>query len=70
MHGDEGELEAAGEEAEHQQHVGAVAEGFGERGPERLLVCGAGTARAFRPAACDSASDSGRIKQHQDARIP
>ena len=28
---DERELEAAGEEAEHQQHVGAVAERFGER---------------------------------------
>ena len=34
MHGDEGELEAASEEAEHQQHIGAMAEGFGERGLE------------------------------------
>ena len=31
MHGDECELEAAGEEAEHQQHIGAMAEGFGQR---------------------------------------
>ena len=38
MHGDEGELEAAGEEAEHQQHIGAMAEGFRERRLERLLV--------------------------------
>jgi hypothetical protein len=36
MRGDEGELEAAGEEAEHEQHIGAVPEGFGERVPERL----------------------------------
>ena len=28
MHGDEGELEAAGEEAEHQQHIAAMAEGL------------------------------------------
>ena len=34
MHGDEGELEAAGEEAEHQQHVAAVPEGFRQRVPE------------------------------------
>ena len=38
MRGDEGELKAAGEEAEHQQHVGAVTEGFGQRLPED---CGA-----------------------------
>ena len=31
MHGDEGELKAAGEEAEHQQHIGAVAEGLRQR---------------------------------------
>ena len=36
MHGDERDVEAAGEEAEHEQHVGAVAEGFAERLAERL----------------------------------
>ena len=36
MHGHESELEAAGEEAEHQQHVAAVPEGLGQRVPERL----------------------------------
>jgi hypothetical protein len=38
MHGDEGELKAAGEEAEHQQHIGAMAERFRQRRLERLLV--------------------------------
>ena len=37
MHGDERELKAAGEEAEHQQHIGAMTEGFGERMLEGLL---------------------------------
>ena len=36
MHGDERELKAAGEEAEHQQHVGAMPEGFDKRLLERL----------------------------------
>ena len=41
MQRDEGELEAAGEEAEHEQHVGAMAERLGERAHERLrLRCG------------------------------
>ncbi len=40
MHGDEGELEAAGEEAEHQQNIGAMAECLRQRGLERLLVPG------------------------------
>ena len=40
MHGDEGELEAAGEEAEHQQNIGAMAERLRQRGLERLLVRG------------------------------
>ena len=30
VHGDEGELEAAGEEAEHQQQIGAMREGFAQ----------------------------------------
>ena len=33
MHGDEGELEAAGEEAEHQQHVAAMPERLDQRLP-------------------------------------
>ena len=40
MHGDEGQLKAAGEEAEHQQHIGAMAERFRQRRLERLLVRG------------------------------
>jgi hypothetical protein len=36
MHGDEGELEAAGEEAEHQEHVGAVRERLRKRLLQRL----------------------------------
>ena len=44
MHGDEENLEAAGEEAEHQQHVAAMTEGLGERLRDRLL------ARARSPA--------------------
>ena len=31
VHGDEGELEAAGEEAQHQQHVAAMAERLDQR---------------------------------------
>ncbi len=37
VHGDESELEAAGEEAEHQQHVAAMTEGLAERLCDRLL---------------------------------
>ncbi|MEH2625071.1 hypothetical protein V1292_003126 [Bradyrhizobium sp. AZCC 1719] len=40
MYGDEGELEAAREEAEHQQHVGAMTERFRQRGLEGLLLGG------------------------------
>jgi hypothetical protein len=36
MRGDEGELEAAGEEAEHEQHVAAVPERLRERLRDRL----------------------------------
>ena len=41
MHGDEQQLEAAGEEAEHQQNVAAMAEGLGQRLQQRLLAGGA-----------------------------
>jgi hypothetical protein len=44
MHGHEEGLKAAGEIAEHQQHVAPVAERFGERLRDRLLLC----ARACR----------------------
>ncbi len=40
MHGDEGELEAAGEEAEHQQHIGAMAKRLRERLHHALVVGG------------------------------
>ena len=42
MGGDEGELEAAGEEPEHQQHVAAMPEGFGQRLCDRLIGNGRG----------------------------
>ena len=68
MHGDEGELEAAGEEAEHQQHIGAVAERLGQRLPDRLLRPDrrrlAGVA-----AGVASASDSGMISSSRQAKI-
>ena len=38
MHGDESKLEAAGEEAEHQQHVRAVTKSLSERLGEGLLI--------------------------------
>jgi hypothetical protein len=44
MHGNEGELEAAGEEAEHQKVIAAVAEGFRQRLFERLRTRGPGPA--------------------------
>src|SRR5258707_13372459 len=40
---DEGELETAGEEAQHKQHVAPVAEGFDERLTRRLRPCGCGS---------------------------
>ena len=66
VRGDEGELEAAGEEAEHQEHVGAVLEGLASaparstgsaaaRGPPHRCV-GAGAARRERK----------RERQHQE----
>ena len=36
VHGDECELEAAGEEAEHEQHVGAMTDRLRQRLPQRL----------------------------------
>ena len=70
MHGDEEELEAAGEEAEHQQHVAAVAEGLGQR----LLsaICVAARAAAATGAfarGVASASDSGMISSTTPAKI-
>ena len=65
MHGDEGKLEAAGEEAEHQQHIGAMAEGLGERGLERLLVRRGHV--DVVAGGVDSASDSGTISSIRPA---
>ena len=45
MHGDEGELESAGEEPEHQQDVAAMAERLGERLSDRLRRHVAGSGR-------------------------
>ena len=66
MDGDERELEAAGEEAEHQQHVAAVAERFRQRLPQRLR-CGALGRRASAGVA--SASDNGRISSIRPPKI-
>ena len=60
MHGDEGELEAAGEEAEHQQHVAAMAEGLAQR--LLGLICSLAAGRRLRPGGV--ASDE-RQRQHQ-----
>ena len=66
MGGDEGELEAAGEEAEHQEHVGAVPERFGQRLPDRLVRHRAGPddVGVAPPGRVASASDSG--SDHED----
>ena len=69
MHGDEEELEAAGEEAEHEQHVAAVPERLGQRLPTacRGAPVAADAAPACRGAA--SANDSGRISSRMAAKI-
>ena len=48
MHGDERKLEAAGEEAEHEQCVGAMAESLGQRLLGGLLLHAAELARRCR----------------------
>ena len=53
MHGDESELKAAGEETEHQQHVGTMAERLRKRRPERLLVRHGGRIRRCRGWRCE-----------------
>ncbi len=63
VHGDEQELEAAGEESEHQQHVTAVAEGLGQRLHQRLLLRGARRRFGVAPSARASASESGTISR-------
>ena len=66
VHGDEGELEAAGEEAEHQQHIGAMPERLRQRLPQRLR-----SPRHAGPCArrggVASASDSGSTSSIADA---
>jgi hypothetical protein len=57
MYGHEGQLEAAGEKAEHQQHIGTMAEGFGQRLPDRLR-------RRGRRAGCGRR----RARRHQRKR--
>ena len=58
MHGDEGELKPAGEETEHQQHVGAVAEGFALSACLNDCCCMTGPSLAAT-AGVASASDNG-----------
>ena len=67
MHGDEGELEAAGEEADHQQHVAAVAEGLGQRVAERLRRGAVRRRRCGSLRGVDSTSDSGTISAISNA---
>ena len=66
VHGDEGELKAAGEEAEHQQHIGAMAERFGQRLPQDCVRAAAGRAA---DAGERSASDSGSTASMMTAKI-
>ncbi len=40
MHGDKLQLEAAGEEAEHQQHIGTMDERFAQGLAQRLRFAG------------------------------
>ena len=54
MRGDEGELEAAGEEAEHQQHIGAVRERLGQA-PGAAIAVRPHRARAWRRRAASQA---------------
>ena len=49
VHGDEGELEAAGEEAEHEQHIGAVLERLGQGLADRLVRNGRGAPLSVIP---------------------
>ena len=72
VHGDEDELETAGENTDSQQHIGAVAEGLGERLPLRLPVAacvGRRRARRHRRAASDSGSTASTI-DGEDQRAP
>ena len=63
MHGDEGELEAAGEEAEHEQHVAAVPEGLRQRLRDRLArQARAGPAASASPARRRRRATSGSIR--------
>ena len=62
MDGDESELEAAGEEAEHQQHIAAMAEGLDQRLLGRLRRRAGDGAAAVAGVA--SAIDSGNDQQH------
>ena len=64
MHGDEEHLEAAGEEAEHQQHVAAMAERLGERLRHRLLRRAALRRGRAGCRGAASANDSGMIEKH------
>ena len=60
MRGDEGELESAGEEAQHQQHIGPVTEGFAQRLPQRLRSVGDGCMPdGFSEGRVASASENG-----------
>ena len=68
MHRDEEYLEAAGEEAEHQQHIAAMAECLGER-LRRPTACAARRRPAPPAAGTASASDSGMMKRTQAPKI-
>ena len=70
MHGDEGELEAAGEEAEHQQHVAAVTERLAQRLLGRLRLGRAGDRRrsAASPAPATAAAPAASSRRTPAAR--
>ena len=69
MHGDEEDLEAAGEETQHEQHVAGMAARLGERLRRRLP---GQRGRRRRPPALRgeaSASDSGMMSSTSAAKI-
>ena len=65
MHGDELQLEAAGEEAEHEQNIGAVGKSFAQRVPQRLRFA----LMRVAEGGVANASDSGSTPSMLTAKI-
>ena len=67
MRGDEGQLEAAGEEPEHKEHKGPVPERLGQRLTDRLVGNRRRAGRGRR-AAARTGRERHRERQHQENR--